>query len=193
MTARPQMTFAIDVIPAHVRENVVDRLIKGQSSRDVAAYLLQQGHKISHNAVARYNKLVVQPAIKIGAKLQKIEQLESNAPTDLVSESRQVVDATKQALSASPVLSRVNWLWSEAEANVVDAKADGDIKNRSSAIMAANKTLENYAKATGDPNFSSVPQQGTGGTTVVVVMPTASDARMAAWQAKQVIDVEPVE
>lgn len=191
VTARPQMVFAIDTIPAHVRENVVDKLIKGQSSRDVSAFLLQQGHKISHNAVARYNKLVIQPALKIGAKLKQLEPLDVSKPTDVLADAQQTLDVTKAALRASPILAHAEWLWDEARSNVVDAKAEGDVKGRSSAILAANKTLETQARAMGDPNFVAGTQAPTGASIQIAIITAPGESPRI--QTNAAIDVDVVE
>jgi hypothetical protein len=166
-------------------------LIAGKPSRAVSAWLSQQGYKISHNAVARYNKIVIQPALKIGAKIQRIEQDEGNQPTDFVDKARQVSDVTQRALKASPVLQRVDWIWSEAEANVIDARSSGDIKARSSAILAANKTVENYGRAIGDPGFAPA-QQLASGTTIQIAILT-SPGETPKIEADSVIDVQVVD
>lgn len=186
----PANTFAIDSCPPHVRQNAADMLIAGKPSRAVSSWLLQQGYKISHNAVARYNKIVIQPALKIGAKIQRIEQDEGNQPTDFVDKARQVSDVTQRALRASPILAHVDWLWSEARDNVVDAR-DGDIKDRSSAIMAANKTVETLAKAQGDPNFTA-GQQAIAGTTIQIAILTAP-GETPQIESNSVIDVQVVD
>jgi hypothetical protein len=143
--AKPQHVFGIDSAPAHVRQAAIDKLLAGESSRAVSQYLLQHGLKISHNSVARYNRLVLLPALETGAKLQQIHSLTAKNPEDVPSQ----IDLTKAALAADPILSRVQKKYSNYDLMISAAIQDEDYKGFSAVDRAETAALTLHAQLTG--------------------------------------------
>jgi hypothetical protein len=195
----PQQSFEVDKLPANLKQTVVDKLIKRESSRAVSAYLLQRGHKVSHNAVARYNRIVIQPALETGAKLQKLEQPDSST-IEQISATR---DLTRAALAAEPILARLDWAWQEATAGVEESKTQvvekdgvkqlvpGDLKARAALLNTARGLIETEAKARMHPGFAPT-QQLASGTTIQIAIITAP-GETPKIEADSVIDVQVVD
>lgn len=194
-----QSYSAIEALPAPLKKQVVDRLVAGQSSRKVSAFIKSKGHDVSFSAVARYNRLTIKPALRMSFKLRKHDRIEGDCQT-VVDENRAIAAATTEALAAKPIISRAEWIWKEVEEGVAETKAGwvedpqtkeiilrpADVKARASMLAQANKTLENYGRAIGDPNFSPVVAASPSTENrVIIVMPMANDSRLMAWQARQ--------
>jgi hypothetical protein len=132
--------FGIDNAPPHVRKNAVDMLLADESTRKVSTYLEKHGIVVSHSAVARYKKLVLQPAVAAGTKLQQIERI-TNAEGEKISS---VADLTKRVLEADPLLARLAEKRDRSDKMMDSAVEDKDYKGFAAIDRAdtANMTLE---------------------------------------------------
>ena len=110
-------------------------------------------------------------------------------------------------LAAGPILERVNWAWSEAEASIQESKAGwevdqetgerkrrvSDLKARASLLNVARGLIETEAKARMHPGFvASAGTVNVNDNRHVVVMPRPGELPAPAVDA-EVIDVKAVE
>jgi hypothetical protein len=200
-------TPSIDALPADIRQQVIDKLIAGASSRAVSQWLSQRGHRVSFAAVNRYNQKCIKPALKIGAQIQQTQALERKQDTSLVESARAVADVTKQVLKAEPVLARTEWVWDELKGGVEETRADwvtdpadkkrrefrpADIKARASLLNVARGLIETEAKALMHPGFVAAAVTPVTQNNTIIVMPGRTAFEQVQPQA-EVIDVEVID
>jgi uncharacterized protein YdcH (DUF465 family) len=172
---------SIEALPAHLRSQLVDKLISGVSSRDVSAWLLQAGHKVSHQAINRYSQRTVRPSIRLGAQLSRIQSLENKSGTDLIDSARHLHSVTKQVVTADPILQRI-----AAKYARIDRVIDKAEQNEQYSAVAALEAADTRA-LTLEAQLSGRLQQNSGGNTVVQIAVMAAQPHSAEMP---IIDVQ---
>jgi hypothetical protein len=108
----------IERLPPETRKRVLDMLIAGEPSFKVAAIA-----KVSRQAIDRYRKRVVRPAVRVA--------LNPHNHTPLETDSEQYIGAqamnAQQTAQGSTVRNRVDFVWDKLAGNLQAAKSTDDV------------------------------------------------------------------
>jgi hypothetical protein len=180
----PSNAPGVESLPPHIRQQTIDRLLSGESARAVSRYLDMQGYKLSHAAVARYNSKVVRPALKTGAKLQRLQSLAETPREQLV----ETAALTQEALAADPILSRIRAKQARMDRVLVKAEESENYSAVAALEAADTRALDLEARVTGRL------QATTNSTTIqVAVMYQAAPPAQIAESQGEIIDVDVAE
>jgi hypothetical protein len=179
---------AVESLPPEIRKQVDERLIASEPTRAISTWLSQQGHKVSFSAIARYNRVRLQPALSAAAKLQRIQQLESGTKLHPVDEHRAIADLTTSALAADPLLSHLA-MKRQRNAQTYDKALVRENFGACAALDAADtRALDLEARLRG------LLQATTSSTTIqVAVMYQAAPPAQIAESQGEIIDVDVAE
>jgi hypothetical protein len=193
----------IDKLPAAKRQQVIDALVEVHQlgkEPDYRGLIDKLKLKCSHISLWRYDTKQVKPALK-----RNLERVLATNPAESATgssdslpariESRELAESeTKQRLMDDPIVRAVIAKRDRLD-RAIQKTLDNDQLDTYAKLESVDlKAIEMHAKAMQHPGFTAAAPAQAGGTTVVVVMPTANDARMAAWQQRQgAIDVDVVE
>lgn len=189
----------IDKLPQVERLRVIQALTEGGRDPDYRGIIKRFKLKCSHVALWRYHRDKVRPTLQRSSEAISKAMVNTNDHMDQGDKIEQQIEITKQAqeltrvaLADDPIVQAVIAKRRRIEAalsETFETKAFDTFAKLESVDLRA---LEMHAKAIQHPGFvASAPQQ-TAGATVVVVMPTAADPRMQAWQQRQgAIDIKP--
>lgn len=155
----------IDTLPPVLRTKIIDMLLADQSSRKVAAYLTQNGHRISFSSVARYKRFDLPKHLETARKLQQINALQGISASNQPS----VSEFTNAALMADPLLNRVNAKYSRYDDMIAKAQMANDFGGFSAIDRAETQAIRLHAELTGR-------LQSAGPTTLVQIV-IGQDAR----------------
>jgi hypothetical protein len=174
-------------LPTAILQEMQDKLLNGQSSRDVRDWLTKQGYKFSHNAIAEYNAKVVRPALKISAQIQALQPVAESRDLAVIDQTMQVKEVTREVLSAAPLVARAGQLWAEVLEGVAESKPTtveeesdgkrtrkyipGDLKARASLLNVGRGLVETEAKLLGVGSFGANQAAGSG-TTIQIAIAT---------------------
>jgi len=183
--ANLQSTSAIEKLPANIKQDVIDKLIAGTSTRAVSTYLATKGYNIGFTAIARYTRNTIKPALKMSAKLSRLDNDLSHSETTVVDKTRVISATTNAALAAGPILARLDRKFARLDKGLVSTSESGDYDSQAKLEAQESKAIELLGKATLDPGFVQSAQPASSDARVIIVMPMANDARLMAWQAKQ--------
>lgn len=182
MAAVLTQSLGFDDLPGPLKDKALEMLLKDVSTRKVSALLAKHGYKLSHNAIARYKRVRVIPAIQASELVQQAQHI-----TSVTAGSRAVTPAdqtelTKALATAQPVLSRVDWMWDEVVGGVVESKGywaedeiskqrkfvPSDLNGRAKLLGVGRNLVETQARALQLPGF--VPQAPESNTTLVQIV-----------------------
>jgi hypothetical protein len=158
----------LDTLPPAVQQKFIDLCLAKTPSRKIREYLATKGVTVSHHTIARYQRSELTKALDTARKIAQAQGVTGS----LAEQGMAVANATRDVVRASPVLARVNELWSEWREGTDGAKSEGDWKAHSSYVRAGAHLAELEGKASGDPNFA--PQQQANVTNILnlaMVMP----------------------
>jgi hypothetical protein len=175
VTTTPPPRLRMKDLPTAILQEMQDKLLNGQSSRDVRDWLTKQGYKFSHNAIAEYNAKVVRPALKISAQIQALQPVAESRDLAVIDQTMQVKEVTREVLSAAPLVARAGQLWSEVLGGVEDSKhGEPDLKARASLLNVGRGLIETEAKLLGVGAFGAQQSAGSG-TTIQIAIATHRD------------------
>lgn len=160
------MASAVESHPK--RKEIIDALLSGESARSVVKRL---GLSLSHHCLSRYMKENVAPALRrntIASKVIRQSGL-ANERGELDENSRQVMDATKAALAANPIIARVEKKYSRYDRWFAGAEEQGDFRALASIDGAESKALELHARLSG---LLDGPQSQS--HSIVLIMPQSA-------------------
>jgi hypothetical protein len=173
-----------------MKSRIIEAVAKGQSARKIAAWCDPPLHFAT---VARFARRVKE----VGAQqlaVAKILRANDNISGDntVRPEDREILDATKQAMQANPVLARISQKFGRYDRWLQGAESNEDYRACASVDGAETKALELQAKLLG-------LLQDTAGTTnnvqILVLPPSTRPESLQSAQgqigAGEVIDVEP--
>lgn len=192
----------IDKLPQVERLKVIQALTEAGDNPDFRGLITKLQLKCSHHALWRYHRDKVKPTLaRNAAAIMTASQPMDNAIVhqdkgdsfdQQIEQTRRIQSETKQALADDPIVQAVIAKRRRLEGAILETLDSKQFDAYSKLESVDLKALEMHAKAMQHPGFvASAPQQA-GNTTVVVVMPQATDPRMQAWQQRQgAIEVVP--
>lgn len=136
----------IDSLPAERRQKVVDALLRGESLRDVAKVA-----GVTHQAIARYKRVIVMPAIRAAQKVQAAQQLTDTSASVVESQTR----LTKAIVAASPFRDRLEELWSRTDKALTQAEESKELGVMAPLLNQAHKNVELLGRVTGELEVSA--------------------------------------
>ena len=157
MAERINHDRAINLLPAPIREKVLAKLVAGEPSRSISAFLLQHGHKISFAAVARYRRVDLPRHLALVRKLRQAEVLSGS--NELASQSDAKI--TNQLLAADLVDQRLNAKFDRYDEWFLQAGQSKDFTALTSIDKAETAAIRLHAELTGrlQQNASNVQVQ----------------------------------
>lgn len=162
----------IDSLPSEKRQKVLDMLLRGEPLRDVAVIA-----GVSHQAIARYKRRVVIPAIRTAAKVQAIEQVSGNSASIIESQTR----LTKAIVTSSPLRDRMEQLWGRTDRALTQAEKNKELSVIAPLLNQAHKNLELLGRVTGELEVSAP-------TIAIQIVCPVTDQRPST-AAAQIVDI----
>lgn len=174
----------IDRMPEAERKKVLDALISGQTLRSISRMT-----GLSTQAISKYKKKVVLPALRASTYLPNSDQLVDNGQ----SRAFQHGTVAKDIVRTSPFRDRVESLWQRSAALLDRAEAAAstaqEIASVSTLLNQAHKNLELLGKYTGE-----LEQQATGPSVAIqIVCPAGGGSPRVTGDDALTIDVGGVE
>jgi hypothetical protein len=192
----------IDKLPQVERLRVIQALTQAGESPDYRSLISKLQLKCSHHALWRYHRDKVKPTLQRNAAAILSAMDDTNVHQDKgdsfdreIELTKRVQSETRLTLADDPIVQAAIAKRKRLNGAILETLDSKQFDAYAKLESVDLKALEMHARAIQHPGFvASAPAQSTG-TTVVVVMPTAADPRMQAWQARQqpVIDVTPEE
>lgn len=180
------MPALIDTLPPAAKQLVTEAYLSRSSSRDISALLRDKaGVSLSHHGVARYIKRHLKPALATAHKLLRVQE---NSDTS-VSESTQIIQATRSIIGADPLVSRIQKRQEDLERIAAKAEVSEDYKASVQAIRTDLDAIKLHAELTGR-------KQADGSVQVVLLADNHTEQHIHIeqcdpGQAAGVVDISP--